>query len=222
MINAVRELRREFGDIEIVAGNVATAEGTRDLIEAGATRRRSARRPRLHLHHAHRDRIRRAPADRGRGMRRGCGYHRAPIIADGGIRTSGDVAKALAAGAQSVMRSASPLAGTDESPGVVVLRNNRRTGELGDGAPLGARWTGPTARAKETATIPRGRAVAEGVEAARPTGAPWTSCWPNWSAACVCASYAGANSIVELQENAEFVQITRPARQSHPHDVEVI
>jgi len=150
--------------------------------------------------------------------------YRVPIIADGGIRTSGDVAKALAAGAQSVMIG-SLLAGTDESPGIVVLRNNRRTKVSRGMASLGATMDRPDRKGEGDGDDPSwSRVVAEGVEAAVPYRGSVDELLAQLVGGLRSAlSYAGANSIVELQEKAEFVQITQAGvAESHPHDVEVI
>ncbi len=223
-INAVRELRREFGDIEIVAGNVATGEGTRDLIEAGADAIKVGVGP---------GSICITRIVTGFGVPQltavaecveAAAPYRVPIIADGGIRTSGDVAKALAAGAQSVMIG-SLLAGTDESPGIVVLRNNRRTKVSRGMASLGATMDRPDRKGEGDGDDPSwSRVVAEGVEAAVPYRGSVDELLAQLVGGLRSAlSYAGANSIVELQEKAEFVQITQAGvAESHPHDVEVI
>ncbi len=124
-IRATHDVKRRFPDIELVAGNVATAEGTRDLIEAGAdgvkvgvgpgaacTTRQVAGVgvPQLSAVMACADEAER---------------HGVPIVADGGIRAAGDITKALAAGARSVMIG-SLLAGTEESPGMTVVRGGVR------------------------------------------------------------------------------------------------
>ena len=98
-----------------------------------------------------------------------------PIIADGGIRTSGDVAKALAAGAQSVMIG-SLLAGTDESPGVVVLRNNRRTKVSRGMASLGATIDRPDRKGEGDGEDPDLVAASwlRALKQPFPTGARWT------------------------------------------------
>ncbi len=141
-INTVRALRREFGNIEIVAGNVATAEGSRDLIEAGADAVKVGVGPGSIC-------ITRIVTGFGvpqltavAECAEAAAAYGVPIIADGGIRNSGDVVKVLAAGASSVMLG-SLLAGTDESPGVVVLRNGRRTKVSRGMASLGATMERP-------------------------------------------------------------------------------
>ncbi len=223
-INAVRELRQAFGTIQIIAGNVATAEGTRDLIEAGADAIKVGVGP---------GSICITRIVTGFGVPQLTAVMEAaeaaapfgvPIIADGGIRTSGDVAKALAAGAQTVMIG-SLLAGTDESPGVVVLRNNRRTKVSRGMASLGATIDRPDRNDEDDGEDPAwSRVVAEGVEAAVPYRGSVDDLLHQIVGGLRSAlSYAGASNILELQQNAEFIQITQAGvAESHPHDVEVI
>jgi IMP dehydrogenase len=223
-IEAVRGLRRSFGDIEIIAGNVATADGTRDLIEAGASAVKVGVGPGSIC-------ITRivtgfgvpqltaiddcAEAARGSGV---------PIIADGGIRNSGDVVKALAAGADSVMIG-SLLAGTDESPGVVVMRHNRRTKVSRGMASLGAAMDRPDRQVESPEEDPSWtRVVAEGVEAAVPYRGSVDDLLHQLVGGLRSGlSYGGANSIRELQANAEFMQMSEAGMvESRPHDVEVL
>ncbi len=225
-ISAVGELRREFGAVEIIAGNVASAEGTIDLIEAGADAIKVGVGPGSIC-------ITRIVTGFGVPQLTAvaeCAEAAAPfgipIIADGGIRTSGDVAKALAAGAQTVMIG-SLLAGTDESPGVVILRNNRRTKVSRGMASLGATIDRPDRKnvGEGDGDDPSwSRVVAEGVEAAVPYRGSVDDLLHQLVGGLRSAlSYAGATSIEELQQNAEFIQITQAGIvESHPHDVEVI
>ncbi len=167
-IETVRALRSQFGAVQIMAGNVATAQGTRDLIDAGADAVKVGVGPGSIC-------ITRivtgfgvpqltavdecATAAHGSGV---------PIVADGGIRTSGDIVKALAAGADCVMLG-SLLAGTDESPGVVILRNNRRYKVSRGMASLSASMDRPDRQPEDGDEDPSWtRVVAEGVEAAVP------------------------------------------------------
>lgn len=223
-INAVKELRREFGAVDIIAGNVASGEGTRDLIEAGADAVKVGVGPGSIC-------ITRIVTGFGVPQLTAVAEcaevarpYGVPIIADGGIRTSGDVAKALAAGAQSVMVG-SLLAGTDESPGVVILRNNRRTKVSRGMASLGATIDRPDRKSEGDGEDPSwSRVVAEGVEAAVPYRGSVDDLLHQLVGGLRSAlSYAGATSIEELQQNAEFIQITQAGVvESHPHDVEVI
>ena len=222
-IEATRSLRREFPDVEIISGNVATADGTRDLIEAGADSVKVGVGPGSIC-------ITRVVTGFGVPQLSAvaeCAEAAAPfdvpIIADGGIRTSGDIVKALAAGASSVMLG-SLLAGTDESPGVVVLRNNRRTKVSRGMASLGATMERPDRQPEEGEDPAWTRVVAEGVEAAVPyRGAVDDLLTQLVGGLRSGLSYGGARTIRELQDTAEFVQIT-PAGvlESGPHDVDVL
>jgi IMP dehydrogenase len=222
-VEATRALRREFPDVEIIAGNVATAHGTRDLIEAGADAVKVGVGP---------GSICITRIVTGFGVPQlsavaecveAAAPFGVPIIADGGIRTSGDIVKALAAGASSVMLG-SLLAGTDESPGVVVLRNNRRTKVSRGMASLGATMERPDRQPEDGEDPAWTRVVAEGVEAA----VPYRGAVDDLLAQLIGGlrsglSYGGAQTIRELQETAEFVQITPAGMQeSGPHDVDVL
>jgi len=147
-----------------------------------------------------------------------------PIIADGGIRNSGDVVKALAAGASSVMLG-SLLAGTRESPGVVITRNGRPYKVSRGMASLGAAMSRPDRQYDDDVDDPAwARMVAEGVEAA----VPYRGSVNNLVTQIIGGlrsglSYGGATTVEELQANAEFVMITGAGlRESKPHDVEVL
>jgi IMP dehydrogenase len=222
-IEATRALRREFPHVQIIAGNVATAAGTLDLIEAGADSVKVGVGPGSIC-------ITRVVTGFGvpqltaiAECTEAAAPFNVPIIADGGIRTSGDIVKALAAGASSVMLG-SLLAGTDESPGVVVLRNNRRTKVSRGMASLGAAMDRPDRQPEDGDDPSWARVVAEGVEAAVPyRGAVDDLLVQLVGGLRSGLSYGGARTIRELQETAEFVQIT-PAgvQESGAHDVDVL
>ena len=224
-IHAVQALRREFGPIEIIAGNVATAAGTRDLIEAGADAVKVGVGPGSIC-------ITRVVTGFGvpqlsaiiecTEAARPFGV---PIIADGGIRNSGDMVKALAAGASSV-RVGSLLAGTDESPGVIVLRNGRRSKMSRGMASLGATMDRPDRQEGDGDEEDPAwtRVVAEGVEAAVPYRGSVDDLLHQLIGGLRSAlSYGGARGIEDLQANAEFAPITQAGMtESRPHDVEVL
>jgi IMP dehydrogenase len=140
-----------------------------------------------------------------------------PIIADGGIRNSGDLTKSLAAGASTVMIG-SLLAGTDESPGATVIREGRRYKIVRGMASLSANMDRRNLDKGELAIEEWGEVVPEGVEAI-----------VAYKGALLIGglrsglSYAGAVSIKELWDAAEFIRITPSGiQESHPHDVELI
>jgi len=222
-VEMIENIRKHHPDAQIIAGNVATADGTKRLIDSGAdavkvgvgpgsiciTRQVAGSGvPQLTAI------IQCAEAARQYGV---------PIIADGGIRQPGDVAKALAAGAQTVMIG-SMLAGTDESPGLIMTRR-------------GHRYKASRGMASREANIERNRRegndltqeeieeyVAEGVEAAVPYRGRAREVLTQLVGGLQSGmSYSGAHTIEELQEKAIFVRMTGAGlRESGPHDVEVL
>ncbi len=224
VLAAVRELRATFKQLELIAGNVATAEGTADLIEAGVdavkvgvgpgsicTTRIVAGSGVPQLTAV----MDSAEAARGSGV---------PIIADGGIKNSGDITKALAAGASTVMIG-NLLAGTKESPGFLVTRNGRRykiaRGMASLGATIGRRQREQPELDSNDAF---NEVVPEGVEAVVPyRGEAAEVIFQLVGGLRSGMSYSGAATIPELWERAVFMPITGAGmRESQPHDVEMI
>ncbi|MEK7484575.1 MAG: IMP dehydrogenase, partial [Planctomycetota bacterium] len=140
-----------------------------------------------------------------------------PLIADGGIRNSGDLSKALAAGAQAVMIG-SLLAGTTESPGKIIQRKGRRYKIIRGMASLGATMN------REDATEELEQVVPEGVEAAVPyRGSVQEILQQLVGGFRSSMSYAGASTLEEFQQYTEFVPITSASlTESKPHDVEFL
>jgi len=224
----VRRIRKIYGDdVEIVAGNVATQEGVEDLASAGAdavkvgigpgsvcTTRLVAGVGVPQLTAV----MKCAEAAERMGV---------PIIADGGIRESGDIVKALAAGADTVMIG-KLLAGTDESPGAVVLKNGRRykiyRGMASMYAMLGREFRLRENEAEALLDASEYSYYAEGVEAY----VPYTGSASDVIKRLVAGlrsgmSYLGARNIEELKRNAVFIKVTAASlRESAPHDVEVV
>ena len=223
-ISAVKEIRRNLGDIELIAGNVATGEGTKELIEAGC------------------DGIKVGVGPGSICITRivtGCGVpqltaimdsskvaneYDVPIIADGGIRNSGDITKAIAAGASTVMIGGL-FAGTEESPGTSILRQGRRFKVVRGMASLGA-TLGREAREKKGAfdELDLGSVVPEGVEAMVPYRGSTVDVLDQLVGGLRSGiSYCGSTSIIEMQKKAEFIRITAAGRaESVSHDVERI
>ncbi|HMZ43008.1 MAG TPA: IMP dehydrogenase, partial [Anaerolineales bacterium] len=221
-IDMIKNIRKHFPAAQIIGGNVATADGTKRLIDAGVdavkvgvgpgsiciTRMVAGSGvPQLTAV------IECAEAARSAGI---------PIIADGGIRQPGDVAKAIAAGAQTVMIG-SMLAGTDESPGMVMTRR-------------GHRYKASRGMASREANIDRNRKegndltqeeieeyVAEGVEAAVPYRGRAREVLTQLVGGLQSGmSYSGAHNFEEFQKKAIFVRMTGAGlKESGPHDVEV-
>ncbi|MDR7482334.1 MAG: IMP dehydrogenase [Armatimonadota bacterium] len=216
----LERLRQRFPDVPLIAGNVATAEGTRDLIARGADAVKvgvgpgstcttrivtGAGVPQLTAI------MDCARAAAGSGV---------PIIADGGIRGSGDITKALAAGASSVMLG-NLLAGTEESPGATVVRNGRQYKTYRGMASL---WATARRKALDSPVEEEdlSQIVAEGVEAMVPYRGKVADVLQQLVGGLRSGmSYCGARTIPDLWANAEFIRIT-PAglRESLPHDVE--
>jgi IMP dehydrogenase len=221
VLEVVRRLKRELSDVDVIAGNVATPEGTKDLIEAGADAVKvgigsgsicitrivtGAGVPQLTAV------LECAEAAKDRNI---------PVIADGGIRTSGDITKALAAAASCVMVG-SLLAGTEESPGVEVMRNGRKYKLHRGMASVGASMKRGTKEAEDDSALLE--YVAEGIEAFVPyRGDSHEIITQLVGGVRSGMSYCGARTLAELRHNASFVRLTPAAlKESYPHDVENI
>ena len=221
VLNVVRKLKKELSQVDVIAGNVATPEGTKDLIDAGSDAVKvgigsgsicitrivtGAGVPQLTAV------LECAEAARESGV---------PIIADGGIRNSGDITKALAIGASSVMIG-SMLAGTEESPGVTVMRNGRKYKIHRGMASVGASMKRGTEEAEDEAALLE--YVAEGIEAFVPYRGTSHEILAQLGGGIRSGlSYCGAKTLVELRQNASFVRLTSAAlKESYPHDVDSI
>ncbi len=223
-INTVKNIKKAFPDCELIAGNVATAKGTEDLIKAGV------------------DAVKVGVGSGSICITRvitGSGVpqltavfdcaevgndHGIPIISDGGTRNSGDATKALAAGASSIMVG-SILGGTDESPGSTITKNGKRFKIYRGMASLAASMG---RRSKETGTFELADDlndyVAEGVEAMVPYKGSVTEIITQITGGIRSGlSYCGASNIKQMQENAEFIKISRAGfAESQSHDVDIM
>lgn len=219
-IAMVRELKQRFPRVAVIAGNVATPEGVYDLAEAGADAVKVGI-------GAGSICITRVVTGFGvpqltaisdcaeAGQKVGV-----PIIADGGVRNSGDMVKALAAGASTVMLG-SMLAGTEESPGAPIVRDGRRFKVVRGMASLTANVDRRTLDSGEVAEEDWADVVPEGVEAIVPhRGAVKDILHQMVGGLRSGLSYAGAHSIEELWTNAEFICMSPSGQQeSGAHDV---
>jgi IMP dehydrogenase len=222
----VRQLKERWPSIDVIAGNVATAEGALDLIEAGVDAVKVGVGPGSTCT---------TRIVTGAGVPQfsavlecaeACRDAGVPVIADGGIKASGDITKAIAAGASTVMLG-SLLAGTDESPGQTVTRRGQRYKTYRGMASLGA-TAARRKREQELADIAQqeddtwlSQVVPEGVEAMVAYRGPLREVLAQLVGGLRSGmSYCNARTIEELQQNARFVRIT-PAglRESGPHDV---
>jgi len=223
-LNTVRNIKKAFPDCELIAGNIATAQGAEDLIKAGV------------------DAVKVGVGSGSICITRvitGSGVpqltavidcakigkdHGIPIISDGGTRTSGDATKALAAGASSIMVG-SMLGGTDESPGTVLTKNGKRFKVYRGMASLAASIG---RKSKETGSISLdddlNDFVAEGVEAMVPYKGTVTDILKQLTGGVRSGlSYCGAHTIPQMQENAEFIKMSRAGfAESQPHDVSLM
>lgn len=225
-LSMLATLRRDFPEAQLVAGNVATRAGARDLVEAGADAIKVGVGPgsicttrivtgfgvpQLTAIMDSAEGV----ADTGRET---------PIIADGGIKSSGDLVKALAAGASSVMIGGL-FAGCDEAPGATVIRDGQKFKVVRGMASLGAAMGRKAAEQDQDESAESqedwDKVVPEGVEAVVPyRGHVAELIYQLVGGLRSGLSYGGARTIEELQAKAEFIEIT-PAgiRESHSHDV---
>ena len=223
-ISTVRNIKKAFPDCELIAGNIATAQGAEDLIKAGV------------------DAVKVGVGSGSICITRvitGSGVpqltavmdcakigndYGIPIISDGGTRTSGDATKALASGASSVMVG-SMLGGTDESPGTVLTKNGKRFKVYRGMASLAASIG---RKSKETGSLSfdddLNDYVAEGVEAMVPYKGTVVDILKQLSGGVRSGlSYCGAHTIPQMQENAEFIKMSRAGfAESQPHDVSLM
>jgi len=222
-IEMVQKLKERFPQVPVIAGNVATADGVRDLARAGA----SAVKVGVGAGSICITRVVTGfgvpqltaiadCAEAGQELD-------VPIIADGGIRKSGDISKAIAAGASTVMLG-SLLAGTDESPGATVVRDGQQQKVVRGMASLSANVDRKSINSDNDEDIDYGEVVPEGVEAVVPyRGSVEDILHQLIGGLRSGMSYAGADTIPEFWENAEFIQITPAGKQeSGVHDVDVL
>ena len=228
LIKALKKLKKNFPGVEVIAGNVATYEGTRELVEAGADAIKVGIGPGSLC-------TTRVVAGAGipqitavmDAVKAGKQKH-VPIIADGGIRYSGDVVKALASGASTVMIG-SFFYGTRESPAMTFYRHGKRYKLIRGMASLTAnndrrKLDIITKNALGGIRSPVEEYTAEGVEAIVPySGAVADIINQLIGGIRSGFSYSGADNIKELWKKAEFVRISHSALiESHPHDVSMI
>ena len=220
VIEMVRLLKKTFSHIDIVAGNVATAKACKDLIEAGVDAIKVGIGP---------GSICTTRVVAGIGVPQFsavmecaefCRIHNVPLIADGGIKLSGDVVKALAAGASSVMIG-SLFAGTDEAPGEMVLYQGRAYKIYRGMGSLGAMALGSKDRYGQAAIEDIGKLVPEGIEGQVPyRGSLSTNIFQLVGGLKSGMGYVGAKNLLELFEKAEFITISNASlKESHPHDI---
>jgi IMP dehydrogenase len=225
VIETVRKIKRDH-NIEVVAGNVATAEGTRDLISAGADAVKVGIGP---------GSICTTRVVTGVGVPQITAIYQAakaagqiPVIADGGIRYSGDITKALAAGAQSVMIGGL-FAGLAESPGDTIIYRGRSFKTYRGMGSIGAMSKGSHERYRQDSS-PRlqeakgstpQKLVPEGVEGRVPYKGPMAEfVFQLVGGLRAGMGYCGTRTIEDLRTKSRFIQVTGASvQESHPHDV---
>ena len=220
ILDTVKAIKAEM-DVQIIAGNVATAEATADLIACGADAVKVGIGPgsicttRI-VAGVGVPQISAIDECAAEGAKTGT-----PIIADGGIKYSGDVAKALAVGASCVMMG-SALAGTEESPGEVVLSHGRKFKTYRGMGSIGAMTKGSTDRYFQEGTA-ADKLVPEGIEGMVPYRGTIADIIHQMVGGLRSSmGYLGSKDIPTFQEKAEFVEITSAGlRESHVHDVTI-
>ena len=220
VIDAVKKVRKTFSDVEVIAGNVATGEATKALIDAGVDAVKVGIGP---------GSICTTRVVTGAGVPQitaildcveAAKNTGVPIIADGGVKFSGDISKAIAAGADSVMIG-SLFAGTEEAPGEVILYQGRSFKSYRGMGSLGAMKKGSSDRYAQEGTVSDSKFVPEGIEAR----IAYKGTLEDMVVQLVGGlrsgmGYTGCKDVKELQANAKFVRITAAGlRESHVHDV---
>ena len=220
VIEAVRDIKTNFSDVQVIAGNVATEEAVEDLVKAGADGVKVGVGP---------GSICTTRVVAGVGVpqisaimncARAADRIGVPLIADGGIKFSGDVTKALAAGSHSVMIG-SLLAGTDESPGEVVLYQGRSYKSYRGMGSLEAMKEGSRDRYGQHEGVTENKLVPEGIVGMVPAKGPVANSLNQLIGGVKAGmGYLGAGNLDELRKKASFKRITQAGlRESHVHGV---
>jgi IMP dehydrogenase len=222
VLQMTETVRKKFPDIDLMSGNVATKDATRDLISAGATVVKIGMGPGA---------ICTTRVIAGTGVPQitaildcaeEAGRHGHRVVADGGIKYSGDVTKALAAGASAAMIG-SLFAGTEESPGDTVLFQGRSYKSYRGMGSIGAMQRGSADRYFQHGEMTEAKLVAEGIEGRVPYKGPVGAVvFQLVGGVRVGMGYCGVRTIDDLRKQARFIRITESGlRESHPHDVTI-
>ena len=221
VIETVKNLKLNHPDMRIIAGNVATAQATEDLIKAGADAVKVGVGP---------GSICTTRIIAGIGVpqltavmncARAASKYGVPVVADGGIRYSGDIVKALAAGASTVMMG-SIFAGTDEAPGETIIYEGRKFKSYRGMGSIGAMKKGSSDRYFQEGASPD-KFVPEGIEGMVPYKGTVSEIVHQLVGGLRSGmGYCGAENIPQLCERAKFVEISQAGvKESHPHDVKI-
>ena len=222
VIRTVEEIKKKYPSVSLIAGNIATAKATRALIDAGVDAVKVGIGP---------GSICTTRIISGVGVPQitavavcseEAGKDDIPVISDGGIKYSGDVVKAIAAGASSVMIG-SIFAGTEESPGEKILYHGRTYKEYRGMGSIGAMQEGSSDRYFQEAGETSNKLVPEGVEARIPfKGAVSQVVFQLLGGLRSGMGYCGTATISELQKNTDFIRISNAGlKESHVHDVDI-
>ena len=221
VIDTVKKIKADY-EIDVIAGNIATAQAAEDLIEAGANAVKVGIGPGA---------ICTTRIISGVGVPqisaiidcyKAAQKHNIPVIADGGIKQSGDITKAIAAGASSVMIG-SLFAGLKESPGQLVIYKGRQFKEYRGMGSLGAMVKGSAERYGQSSTTESSKLVPEGVEGRVPyRGMLSAFVYQLVGGLKAGMGYCGAKNIEELMTTTRFVRISAASvHESHPHDIQI-
>ncbi|MBI5412677.1 IMP dehydrogenase [Candidatus Peregrinibacteria bacterium] len=223
VIDTIKYIKKRYPKIEVVGGNIATAEAARDLIRAGADAVKVGIGPGSIC-------ITRIVAGVGvpqlsavLEVAREAKRHNVPIIADGGIKYSGDVAKAIAAGAETVMIG-SLFAGTKESPGELIYHEGKTFKAYRGMGSIGAMNQGGKERYGQYDVLEVTKFVPEGIEGQTVyKGEVASEIYQLVGGLRSSMGYLGSKDIPTFQKKAKFVRISLASlRESHPHDVEIV
>ena len=220
VLSTISKLRETFPDVQLVGGNVATEEGARELVRRGVDAVKVGIGP---------GSICTTRVVTGVGVPqvtaivdsvRGAGE--VPVIADGGIKFSGDIVKAITAGAASVMMG-SMLAGTEESPGESILAEGRRFKMIRGMGSLSAMQDGSADRYFQEGEVSPSKLVPEGIEGRVPYKGPVADVLFQMVGGLRSGmGYCGAANLEQLQRDVSLMRITAAGlRESHPHDVTI-
>ncbi|MGB7158646.1 MAG: IMP dehydrogenase [Tepidisphaeraceae bacterium] len=221
VIETVREIKKNW-TIQVIAGNIATAEGAKDLIDAGVDAVKVGIGPGA---------ICTTRIVSGVGVPQVTAIFQAcsvaegagvPVIADGGIRHSGDITKAIASGANSVMMG-SLFAGLDESPGELVIHQGRRYKTYRGMGSMGAMIQGSKDRYGQAGVRESSKLVPEGVEGRVPYRGPLSDfVYQLVGGVRAGMGYCGTETIEKLRKNARFCRVSAASMaESHPHDITI-
>ena len=222
VIDRVAQIKRDYSDIQVIGGNIATAEAALDLVKAGADAVKVGIGP---------GSICTTRIVAGVGVPQVSAIYdvaqalknkQIPLIADGGLRYSGDVAKAIAAGAGAVMIG-SLLAGTDEAPGEIELFQGRSYKSYRGMGSIGAMEKGSKDRYFQDSTVNTDKLVPEGIEGRIAYKGPAINILHQLMGGVRASmGYTGNATLEEMRNNCEFVRITGAgSRESHVHDVSI-